>query len=49
MEILAKAGFYRDSVFSAMTDLRVTVDELETIVSRKHWPFPVYGEMFYSV
>jgi len=48
-EILAKAVFYRDNVFAAMSDLRVTVDELETLVSRKHWPFPVYGEMFYSV
>ena len=48
-EILAKAVFHRDGVFSAMADLRSTVDELETIVSRKHWPFPVYGEMFYSV
>ncbi|MCL2599650.1 MAG: glutamine synthetase III [Treponema sp.] len=48
-EILARAVFYRDSVFAAMSDLRTTVDELETIVSKKHWPFPVYGEMFYSV
>jgi len=48
-EVLAKATFYRDGVFAAMSDLRLTVDELETIVSKKHWPFPVYGEMFYSV
>ena len=48
-EILAKAVFYRDNVFTTMSDLRVTVDELETLVSKKHWPFPVYGEMFYSV
>jgi len=48
-KILDKAVFYRDNVFVAMSDLRVPVDELETLVSKKHWPFPVYGEMFYSV
>jgi len=48
-ELRARARFYRDGVFAAMSDLRVTVDELETLVSGKHWPFPVYGEMFSGV
>jgi len=48
LEILAKAVFYRDRVFAAMAALRESVDELETLVSRKHWPFPVYGEIFAS-
>jgi glutamine synthetase len=48
-EILAQAGFYRDRIFTAMSELRLIVDELETLVARKHWPFPTYGEILYSV
>jgi glutamine synthetase len=48
-EILAQGCFYRDVIFSAMLELRLTVDELETLVARKHWPIPVYAELLYSV
>ena len=48
-EILAQASFYRDKIFSVMAELRLTVDELETLVARKHWPFPTYAELLYSV
>ena len=43
------AAFYRDKVFAAMTELRLVVDELETLVAKKHWPVPTYGELFCSV
>jgi glutamine synthetase len=48
-DILSQASFYRDSIFTAMSELRLIVDELETLVARKHWPFPTYGQMLYSV
>ena len=48
-ETLALASFYRDRVFTAMAELRLTVDELETLVARKHWPLPAYAELLYSV
>jgi glutamine synthetase len=48
-DILAHAKFYRDEVFAAMNELRLSADELETRVSKKHWPLPSYGEMLYSV
>ncbi|MCL1931096.1 MAG: glutamine synthetase type III, partial [Treponema sp.] len=48
-KILAQAGFYRDKVFTAMSELRLIVDELETLVARKHWPIPTYAELLYSV
>jgi glutamine synthetase len=48
-EILAQAGFYRDKVYTAMSELRLTVDELETLVAKKHWPIPTYAELLYSV
>ena len=48
-DILARAAFYRDSVFAAMSELRLVVDELETLVARKLWPFPTYAKILYSV
>jgi len=48
-EILAQASFYRDKVLAAMSELRLIVDELETLVARKYWPLPSYGEILFSV
>ncbi|WP_462134816.1 hypothetical protein [Slackia piriformis] len=39
----------RDSVIPAMSDLRSVCDEAETVVSKKFWPFPVYGDLLFSV
>ncbi len=41
--------YYKSTVFSAMNDLRITVDELETITDSLIWPYPCYGEILYSV
>ncbi|HHV64063.1 MAG TPA: glutamine synthetase type III [Peptococcaceae bacterium] len=43
------AKFYRDNVFSTMSELRLVVDELETLVAKKYWPLPTYAEILYSV
>ena len=48
-EIYAQAKFYRDRVFAAMSELRLIVDELETLVARKYWPFPAYAQILNSV
>jgi glutamine synthetase len=32
-----------------MSELRMAVDELELIVSKKHWTIPSYAEILYSV
>ena len=48
-EIFAQASFYRDKVFVSMSELRLIVDEIETLVARKHWSLPSYGELLYSV
>ncbi|MDR1830725.1 MAG: glutamine synthetase III, partial [Candidatus Fibromonas sp.] len=47
--ILALSTFYRDKVFTAMSELRLVVDELETLVARKHWALPTYAELLNSV
>lgn len=41
--------YYKDAVFAAMSELRITVDELETLVPATSWPYPSYGEMLFSV
>lgn len=48
-EVFARAKLYRESVFSAMSRLRLVVDELETMVGNRYWPFPSYGQLLYSV
>ncbi len=44
-----KAFFYKDEVFTAMAALRDPVDALETMVDRKVWPIPTYGELIFEV
>ena len=43
------AEFFHDSVIPKMNELRVIVDELETITGKDYWPFPSYGELLFSV
>lgn len=45
----AAALHYHDCVFISMQTLRSVVDELETLVAKKYWPFPSYGDILYSV
>jgi glutamine synthetase len=40
---------YRDLVIPKMSELRAAVDEAELITAEKHWPFPSYGDLLYSV
>ncbi len=43
------AKFYQEHVFRDMTQLRLTVDEMETLTSRACWPYPSYGDLLFSV
>ena len=47
--ILEQATFYRDKVFTAMSELRLIVDELETLIAKKYTTLPTYADMLYSV
>ncbi|MEG1184111.1 MAG: glutamine synthetase III [Eubacterium sp.] len=44
-----KARFYQENVISAMETLRKTADELETMVSEKYWPYPIYEDLLFYV
>ena len=48
-DTLELARYYRDSIFAAMNELRIVVDELETLTSSEFWPYPSYGDILFSV
>jgi len=48
-EVFALSVFVRDQTFVAMSELRCVVDELETLIAKKHWTLPSYAELLYSV
>ena len=43
------ATYYKDSVITAMTELRAVVDEMETLVYSDYWPYPSYGDLMFRV
>ena len=46
---LERAKYYRGKVFDAMTQLRITADEIETSLDRKYHPYPTYGDLLFGV
>jgi len=48
-DLLEKACHYKDAVLVKMSELRELTDEMELLVSKKHWPFPTYGDLLFSV
>ena len=39
----------RDTVLIRMQELRIACDEAETVTAKKYWPFPIYGDLLFSV
>jgi len=48
-DLSEKAHHYKNSVLLKMNELREIIDEMELLISRKHWPFPTYGDLLFSV
>ena len=48
-DIVALAHDYRARVFTAMEELRASVDEAETLTGTEYWPYPTYGDLMFSV
>ncbi|MHC4741407.1 MAG: glutamine synthetase type III, partial [Planctomycetota bacterium] len=46
-DTVEQVGLYRDKVIPAMSALRATADELETMVDAGLWPIPTYAEMLF--
>lgn len=48
-EIAECATFFRDTVKTAMDNLRTPADKLEMLVDKEYWPFPSYGDLLFEV
>lgn len=46
---LELAKGYREKVYIALSELRLIVDDLEMLISSKHWKIPTYAEILNSV
>lgn len=49
LQLLEKAECFKDTVAECMREVRAAVDELETMVSANHWPFPTYGDLLFRI
>lgn len=48
-DITEMGHYYREKVFADMTELRIVIDELETITAKTHWPYPSYGHLLFGI
>ena len=48
-DISELAHYYRNSVFMCITEIRLIIDELETLIAKKYWRMPTYSELLYSI
>ena len=39
----------RDELLPKTNELRIVCDEAETLVAKKYWPFPTYGDLLFGV
>ncbi|MDR2590098.1 MAG: glutamine synthetase III [Oscillospiraceae bacterium] len=49
IDLLERARHYKGSVLVKMNEVRELTDKMELLVPRKHWPFPTYGDLLFSV
>jgi glutamine synthetase len=43
------AEFFLDRVIPVMNELRLAVDEMETLTAISYWPMPNYGDLLFSI
>ena len=48
-DITEMGHYYREKVFADMTELRIVIDELETITAKTYWPYPSYGHLLFGI
>ena len=48
-DALLQSKYYRDVVFTAMSELRIVSDKLETLVDYELWPLPSYTQMLFML
>ncbi len=48
-ELFAASEYYNKKILPIMKEIRIAADTLETMTATEYWPFPVYGELLFSV
>ena len=48
-DMVELAEFYKSTILDDMRELRIAVDEMETVSSAEAWPYPSYGELLFGV
>lgn len=48
-DITELGKYYHDKIFISMSELRVVIDELETITAKTYWPYPSYGHLLFGI
>ena len=48
-DVVELADFFKTVIISAMRQLRIIVDEMETMCEGKQWPYPSYGQILFGV
>ena len=47
--VTKRAEAYRDRVFTALGDLRIDIDAMETMLPADLWPVPTYADLLYKI
>lgn len=48
-DVMKNAQIYHDSVLWLMRSIRHAADTAETLISRKLWPYPTYGDLLFKI
>ncbi len=48
-DLVDESIMIRDTILAKMAELRVSVDEAETVTAKAYWPYPSYAELLFSV
>ncbi len=48
-DVTEMGDYYKNTILSDMTAIRISSDMMETIASSKKWPYPSYGELLFGV
>ena len=48
-DLQKEADHYKGDVSTAMQEMRLSADELETLLGKSYWPFPSYSDLLFRV
>ncbi len=48
-DITEMGDYYKNTILSDMTAIRISSDMMETVASSEKWPYPSYGELLFGV